>query len=326
MATRVRQLSEITPKLEAQPGRRHERDNYAGERSGQSQIPMPIYEVRAQYREQDEVSSDYAEDLESYPEGISLNNVGLTHGALWRFEFAHSPPNAPTDDAHAMRDQSVTPELASSRAGRAVEGLTDWRHPWAVAAKVLRCLGEGEPTPASCEEPSVPSYLIGLALACMAATALAQAPPNIHSPGCRSADLDESIAACTAMIQSGKETTANLAMAYNVRGHDYVARGLYDQAIPDFDKAIALNSRYAFAYNTRGRAYAAKGLYDRAIADFTQALALNHDFAEIPFNRAAAYEAKGQREPAIADYRAALKLRPDLQDAKDGLARLRAAP
>ncbi|HVY34612.1 MAG TPA: tetratricopeptide repeat protein [Caulobacteraceae bacterium] len=168
--------------------------------------------------------------------------------------------------------------------------------------------------------------LIALGLACLAAPALAQAPANMHSPGCRSADLDESIAACTAIIQSSGQTPETLAMAYNVRGHDHVLRGQYALAIPDFDKAIALNPRYAFAHNTRGRAYAAMGQYDQAIADYSQALALMPDFAEIPFLRAQAYESKGMRDQAIADYRATLRLKPGLQDAIDGLGRLHAAP
>ena len=170
------------------------------------------------------------------------------------------------------------------------------------------------------------TIIIALAVACLAAPALAQAPADMHAPGCRSADLDVSIKACTDLIGSGKQTDADLAMAYNIRGHDYVAKQLYDLAIPDFDKSIALNPNFAHAYNTRGRAEAAQGKYDLAIVDFTKSMSMDSKFAEIPYNRGLAYESKADREAAIADYRAALKLMPGMQDALDGLGRLHATP
>jgi tetratricopeptide (TPR) repeat protein len=156
--------------------------------------------------------------------------------------------------------------------------------------------------------------------------ALARLGADLHAPGCRSADLDVSIAACTAIIQSGHDAPADVAMAYNIRGHDYVAKGQYDQGIADFTQAIAIKPDVGHAYNTRGRAEAAKGQYDLAIADYTKALTLDPTFAEIPYLRAAAYEHKGMRDLAVADYRAALKLKPDMKDAKDGLTRLGAMP
>ena len=152
-------------------------------------------------------------------------------------------------------------------------------------------------------------------------------PLDLHAQGgCRSADLDVSIKACTDEIQSGREAPADVAMAYNIRGHDYVAKGLYDLGIADFNSAIAIKPDVAHAYNTRGRAEAAKGDYDLAITDYTKALTLDPKFAEIPYLRAAAYEHKGKRDLAVADYRAALKLKPDMKEARDGLARLGANP
>jgi tetratricopeptide (TPR) repeat protein len=152
-------------------------------------------------------------------------------------------------------------------------------------------------------------------------------PLDLHAPGgCRSADLDVSIKACTDTIQSGHEALADLAMAYNIRGHDYVAKGLYDLGIADFNSAIAIKPDVAHAYNTRGRAEAAKGQYDLAIADYTKALTLDPNFAEIPYLRAVAFEHQRMRDPAVADYRAALKLKPDMKEARDGLARLGATP
>ena len=160
------------------------------------------------------------------------------------------------------------------------------------------------------------TIIIGLALACIAMPALAQAP------NCRNPDLDVSIKLCTDMIQSGKLATADLALTYNSRGHDHVAKHEYDLGIADLTQAITIKFDVDHAHNTRGEAYAAKGLYDQAIADFTIARSLDPAFAETPLFRAQAYEAQGKRDLAIADYRAALKLQPDMKEARDGLARL----
>lgn len=168
------------------------------------------------------------------------------------------------------------------------------------------------------------TIMIALALACVAAPALAQPPAN--APNCRNADLDVSIRLCTDMIQSGKLAPADLALTYNSRGHDHVAKHQYELGIADLSQAITIKFDVDHAHNTRGEAYAALGQYDLAIADFTLARFLDPTFAETALFRARAYEAKGMRDEAIADYRTALKLQPDIKGAKDGLARLGATP
>ena len=128
------------------------------------------------------------------------------------------------------------------------------------------------------------------------------------------------------MIQSGQESTANLAVAYNNRGNAYNAKGLYDQAISDFNQAIALTPDDAVAYNGRGLAYYYKKLYDQAIADHTKAITLKPDYAVAYYNRGNAYYSKGLRDQAIADLRAALNLNPQMKEAQDGMKLLGASP
>jgi tetratricopeptide (TPR) repeat protein len=50
-------------------------------------------------------------------------------------------------------------------------------------------------------------------------------------------------------------------------------KGKHDEAIADYDKAIALDPSFALAYSNRGLAYAKKGDVDRAIADYDKAIA-----------------------------------------------------
>jgi tetratricopeptide (TPR) repeat protein len=75
-------------------------------------------------------------------------------------------------------------------------------------------------------------------------------------------------------------------------------------------------------YYNRGVAYAGKGLYDQAIADYTKAIELKPDDAEAHYNRGLEYEKLGQRDEAIADYRQAISLEPGMKEAQDGLKRL----
>ena len=81
---------------------------------------------------------------------------------------------------------------------------------------------------------------------------------------------DIQIDGCTSLINSGKQTTQTLVIAYNNRGNAYTAKGEYDRAIQDYDQSIKLNPNYARAFNNRGVAYQKKGEYDRAIKDFDE--------------------------------------------------------
>jgi tetratricopeptide (TPR) repeat protein len=88
--------------------------------------------------------------------------------------------------------------------------------------------------------------------------------------------------------------------------------GKYDDAIADYDKAIALDPNYATAYSNRGIVYHKQSEFDRAIADFTKAIALNPKDAAAYNNRGNAYKNKDDLDRAVADYDKAIKLNPKL--------------
>jgi tetratricopeptide (TPR) repeat protein len=91
-------------------------------------------------------------------------------------------------------------------------------------------------------------------------------------------------------------------------GARLLREGQHKNAIPEFDKALRLNPRYAEAYNSRGEAYNELAQYERAIKDYDAALALNPKYAEAYFNRANAYNDLGQSDRALKDYDEALRL------------------
>jgi tetratricopeptide (TPR) repeat protein len=107
----------------------------------------------------------------------------------------------------------------------------------------------------------------------------------------------------------------NLAEAYFYRGTAYSYKGNYDRAIADYDQAIRLNPNYAEAYGNRGIAYSDKGNYDRAIANYEQVIRLNPNDALAYNNRGNAYSNKGNKDRAIADFDQAIRLNPNYANA-----------
>jgi tetratricopeptide (TPR) repeat protein len=72
-----------------------------------------------------------------------------------------------------------------------------------------------------------------------------------------------------------KQDEPRNAKFYNNRGIAFAEKGQYDQAISDFNQAIAINPSYNKAYNNRGIVYRLRGQYHQAISDFNKAIAIN---------------------------------------------------
>jgi tetratricopeptide (TPR) repeat protein len=140
------------------------------------------------------------------------------------------------------------------------------------------------------------------------------AESQVSRASCGNPDPDISIAACTRKIESDaadlkagrgmmQAAAARLATDYDSRGVAYAQKGLYDQAIADYNQAISLSPRdFPVAYFNRGSAYNNQGLDDLAIRDYTTAIAQepegegpNLKLADMYDYRGNAYEHKGLR-------------------------------
>lgn len=140
----------------------------------------------------------------------------------------------------------------------------------------------------------------------------------------------------------------NKPRGYSNRGKAYIEQKLYNSALIDLNRAIALDPSYGEAYNNRGNALLALGEFDKAIADyeaaqrvgisyrpvankllynlgtayfdkglvaksieyFTQAIKENSADPAYYYNRAVAYGKFGELAKAIADYDQAIRLNP----------------
>jgi tetratricopeptide (TPR) repeat protein len=99
------------------------------------------------------------------------------------------------------------------------------------------------------------------------------------------------------------------AAIHNARADIYLKLARYDDAIADENEAISLNPGLERAYYNRGWAYMKKGAYDAAIADYTRAIAINPDFS-IYNNRAWTHHLEGDDSGGLADADEAVKLAP----------------
>ena len=135
------------------------------------------------------------------------------------------------------------------------------------------------------------------------------------------ADLasQELLTAATGLIEEVRRTptfsATRLSRIYGKRGMAYYSRSDYQQAIADFDQALALDPAYTGAYVLRGIAYSAGKEYQRAVADFDRALALDARATLAYAHRGIAHRERKDYQQAIADFDRALALDPRLEGA-----------
>jgi tetratricopeptide (TPR) repeat protein len=150
---------------------------------------------------------------------------------------------------------------------------------------------------------------IWLALA-LVAVALSPAAADMVDDCVQEYDRNLGIGGCTAAIQSGQWTGADLAWAYGNRGNAYNDLGQYARAIKDYDQAIRLDPGDPRTYTYRGSAYDRLGQHARAIEDHDVAIRLDPGHAVAYNNRGIAYAALDQQARAIEDYDQAIRLDP----------------
>ena len=151
--------------------------------------------------------------------------------------------------------------------------------------------------------------LAGLVVA-FAWPAYSQASRDADQCSNQEATPDLILRSCTAVIESGKWSGAQLSAAFYNRGTAYYGKGDHDRAIQDYKEAIRLNPQDASAFYNRGLAYSRKGLQDRAIQDYSEALRLNPSHASALYARGLAFYESGNLDRAILDFALPVELHP----------------
>jgi len=105
----------------------------------------------------------------------------------------------------------------------------------------------------------------------------------------------------------------NLSLPFVNVGAAYVELEKYDEALPYYNRAIAISPRFVKIYNNRGVVFEKKKRFDLALKDYTTALSIDPHSAHAYVNRGVTLEMMGKLDLALQDYNNAIKYRPYLE-------------
>jgi tetratricopeptide (TPR) repeat protein len=94
------------------------------------------------------------------------------------------------------------------------------------------------------------------------------------------------------------------------KGMAYLNAGNYTEAIPYFDKALAINPNYSLTLNNKGAALYGLGIYNESIAYFDKALSVNPRYTTALYNKGAALSKLGIYNESIAYFDKVLATQP----------------
>jgi protein O-mannosyl-transferase len=121
-----------------------------------------------------------------------------------------------------------------------------------------------------------------------------------------------------AIIQFQKALAINpdLAEAHYNLGNILILKRQADEAIIQFQKALEINPSFAGAHYNLGDVLFQKGRVDEAIVQFQKALEINPDLAEARYNLGAVLLKKGRVDEAISQFQKTLAIQPGLVEAQ----------
>ncbi|MDB9870387.1 tetratricopeptide repeat protein [Alphaproteobacteria bacterium] len=104
-------------------------------------------------------------------------------------------------------------------------------------------------------------------------------------------------------------------IAWNILGASAAERGMLDEAIEAYNKAISLKPDYADAYYNMGNVLKDQGKLDEAIEAYNKSISLKPDFVVSYYNMGNILKNQGKLDEAIKAYNKSISLNPDYTDA-----------
>lgn len=98
-------------------------------------------------------------------------------------------------------------------------------------------------------------------------------------------------------------------------------RGLLTKGIKD-RRGLEIVKTYGMTYSNRGSTYLALGMTDKAMIEFEEGVKIDTSSADLHYNLGALYANAGRKQEAICQFEEALKAKPDHLNAKEALERL----
>jgi tetratricopeptide (TPR) repeat protein len=157
--------------------------------------------------------------------------------------------------------------------------------------------------------PRTASARLALLLMALAVPLLLAAPASAGAAeDCSSEDNEKRISGCTELLLQEGLDPNTAALAYSLRALAYSIKGQYDQAIPDYDRALALNPNFAVALNNRAWALFKSGRAEAGMNDVERSLVLSPGSPHALDTRAHIKQFTGRPAEAIADYDLAMRI------------------
>ena len=114
------------------------------------------------------------------------------------------------------------------------------------------------------------------------------------------------ILGCTSSNKKAeKSRNANqyqVATEFNNLGAKYVNKGMINDAIVQFKRAILINPDFAEAHNNLGVAYCRQKMFDDAIAELKLTIKINPDYSKAHDNLGFAYRNRNMFDESIAEH------------------------
>lgn len=147
------------------------------------------------------------------------------------------------------------------------------------------------------------------AIAAVALAVFASAPVLADAAAdCSSEDNERRIAGCSELLAKPGLEPDVAALAYAMRALAYSLKGRYDDAIPDFDRAISINPNFPVALNNRAWAKFKAGRPAQGAEDVERSLAMSPMSPHALDTRAHIRQQLGETASAIADYDLAMRI------------------
>jgi len=108
-----------------------------------------------------------------------------------------------------------------------------------------------------------------------------------------------------------KTSPKRVPLPYNNLGLAYLEKGMVDEAIYEYEKALTINPNYIKAHFNLAVAFSIKGRLDETISEYKKLLAINPNFVEAHYNLGNAYSKKGRLDEAIAEFKRTLTINPN---------------
>jgi tetratricopeptide (TPR) repeat protein len=119
---------------------------------------------------------------------------------------------------------------------------------------------------------------------------------------CFSEDNERRIKGCSAVIERGNQTLADMSHVHAMRGLAYSLKGRYEEAIRDYNVAIDMKPDFAVALNNRAWAYFRWGKSEMGLADVERSMQLSPTSPNTFDTRAHIYQNLGRLDEALHDY------------------------